>query len=133
MAMRGHEKRAHELTQARRQLANLVASGQVSLVDRMGTAIQAGDMVMMNLPNQPLGRVVEVKPVIDPNQPPGMAMMVVQFTVPIQARAQVPMPSVVVVARPDTEPDAEGSEPTESSQEAAPSADAEPPKIILAK
>lgn len=125
MAMRGHEKRAHELNHARRQLATLVASGQVSLVDRMGTPIQAGDMVLMDLPHQPLGRVVEVKPVVDLNQPPGLAAMVVQFVVPIQARAQVPMQNVIVVARPEAEEPPSGEEkPAETP--------ADQPKVTLA-
>lgn len=127
MAMRGYEKRAHELHQARRTLANLVNAGQVSLVDRMGTPIQAGDMVMVNLPNQPLGRVMEVKPVVDPNQPPGLVAMVVQFVVPIQARGQVPMQNVVVVARPEQDPAADGAP---ESTDAAPVE--EQAKIVLA-
>lgn len=114
---RGYEKRAHELNVARRKLANMLQRGEVHLVDRMGVPIQEGDLVMFNPPHQPLGRIVEIKPVVDPQQPPGLAQAVIQFIIPLTARAGIPMQNIVVVGRPEPEgeqKDAEEPKPESS-------------------
>lgn len=123
MAMKGNERMAFQLAQAQRQFANMMERGEVFLVDRMGAPMQVGDMVLLSMPDPPLGRVIDIKPVVDPRQQPGLATAVIQFEFPLTARAGLPMRNVVIVARQQLEED----------QQAAgePKQDEPPPSSII--
>lgn len=115
MAMKGNERLAFQQNQVRRQFANMMASGEVTLVDRMGAPVQVGDLVLLSMPDPPMGRVVDIKPIVDPRQPAGLATATIVFEFPLTARAGLPMRNLVIVARPEP---TEG-EPAEGDQKPA--------------
>lgn len=93
----GFQRQQNELRKARATMANLVNSGQVNAIDRWGTPIKKGDLVMVHLSPDPLLQVMDIKPPFDPRQPADQITIVFAMQIPIAVRAGLPIASMTIM------------------------------------
>lgn len=65
--------------------------------DRIMQPIKKGQLVVFKADNDPIFEVLDVKPVMDPRQPPGLVQVTLAATLVIGMRAGAPASSVLVI------------------------------------
>ena len=97
---RKHDQQATQQAQARQSFAAALAAGDAHAVprDRFGVAIKAGMKVLYRPNVDMIFDVVDVRPVLDPRMPPGIATIVLQAAAPVTARVGQPLVSMIVIA-----------------------------------
>lgn len=82
--------REAQLRAAMQQFGNAVARGEAAVLDRFGSLIKTGDLVIWRPPHDLIFKVVDVKPVLDPRAQPGMIQMMFEVQVPVAGLAGLP-------------------------------------------
>lgn len=131
MSRKGFERNADELRKARNQMANLVNSGQVSALDRMGIPIKVGDLAIVHLTPDPILQVLAVKPQMDPRAPADQVTVIFGLQFPMHVRAGLPVSNVVIVGSNLREDVVEEPEPAVADAGAADPAAATGPRLVL--
>jgi hypothetical protein len=84
------------------QFAGDFQLGRAGALDRFGNMVREGDHVLFKMPNDPVMRVVEVTPSMDPSHPVGAIKMVLQCEVPVIFAANQPSQNMVRIGSAST-------------------------------
>lgn len=120
----------------RQQFAQAVARGDAALRDRFGNAIQPGTKILWHTPVDMIWTVVDVKPVLDPRQQPGLVELVLTSD---SARnflpVNQPLVGMIVIAGPasPTAPIPEVEPPIEPPAETESTTETEPPSAATSE
>ncbi len=80
----------------RRQLLGGIPSAQAEPRDRFGVPIRVGDLVIHRPEPDPIFEVVDVKPVMNPQMPPGMVIVTLAIQMPVYLSTLQPTGNVMV-------------------------------------
>ncbi len=94
---------------SRNDLLRAIGQGQVTPLDRFGQPIKPGHLALINPGFDPVGEILAVSPVLDPNAPPGVARVSVLIRMDLMTIVNQPNMSIAVV----------GTVPQRSEDEAA--------------
>ena len=100
------------LAQQRRAFAQAVTSGQAAVLDRLAQPVAKGALVLWRPPHDLIYEVVDVAPVLDPRQPPGLVQLTLMSTAPVTFYAGQPAMSLVVIGQQHAEGHAELTTPS---------------------
>jgi len=84
---------------AHKAFQTAVRMGKAYAIDRFASPIQQGSLVLWATPHDMVWQVIDVKPVLDVRQPPGLMTLVMHCEVPVQFIAGQPAMGLVVVGR----------------------------------
>jgi len=103
-------ERRQQLTKAQEQFARAAQTGQAAVFDSVGCRIESGQLVVFNPPpNVWRWLVAEVRPMLQPNVPPGMMQVTLQVVVPMQIPAGQKIGNLLVVGEQE-QPQAQAAE-----------------------
>jgi hypothetical protein len=73
-----------------------IPSAQAEPRDRFGVPIRVGDLVIHKVEPDPIFEVLDVKPVLAPNAPPGLCILTLAIQMPIYVSTQQPIGNLLV-------------------------------------
>lgn len=81
------------------RFAGAVNSGKASMLDRFGSPILKGNLIIWRPPFDLIFKVVSVVPILDPRMPAGMVRLTVESTVPLDGMVNQPYMQAVIVGQ----------------------------------
>lgn len=87
------------LAKLRRDFAAAIATGQAKCLDRFSQPLETGCLVVWKTPEDLVWLVKDVKPLLDPKQPPGLVEMTLTLTVPVLFRVNEPITPMIRVGQ----------------------------------
>jgi len=95
-----------------RQFAAQVANGQASAIDRINQKIEVGSLVVYRPPCDLIFEVLDIAPVLNPNEPPGKIKLVLSTILPdLVVMANVRQLNMIVIGKQISEGHADISGP----------------------
>jgi hypothetical protein len=86
------------LQQAQQSFAKGVANGAITIMDRFGHRLKAGDVVLLQTGLTPVYQIIDIAPVLDPRAPAGVVAVTFLAQDQQMLRPGQPVPALVYLA-----------------------------------